>query len=323
MNDLIFKHIKLLIVLLLIIGVILQVISANINIETSVLKILQQDGTILTKEILEFPLSKKVLSTLGNLLITLSFALFIAGYINSSVQKKIIETEEIRLKELQKKINQDVHNALFEKIIPKEIFETIKSDIINEEFIRKDGEVFLDFSLDDQDNIHSKIVVIYKVFNNTNKPILPGHSIATFTNLESEKTKMEKIECKMEGKVIAIYDHSEPENSNGVSIEELEDNVLQVSYNFELPSSSFYIDKTIYTNKYKDKVQDDFFTVKPLINLSINANFPLGYKFRIFDVFSPKMECLVDEKGKSIYKVIGGILPKQGFVYFLEKEAAV
>ena len=319
MKETLYKNLNWIIGILLIIGLICLYFENNIGLITKdVCTIDGATGENTVSLILDYPLSKKILQIFGSIFITLSFAIFIAKYVSAVIREKMIAAEKDNLRAVQEEINEDVHDALFQKIIARELFETIKDEIISADMIRHDGSIHLDFK-EVENEIELRITVIYTVVNNTKQDIDNKKTKAIFTNTPEERVEVLKTECRIDNKVVALYDKHQPNNNINVSFE-VTDTEVTVINDFIVKAGQSFTDKIIYKNVYLDKVQDEFFTMLPLINLTITVSFPEDYEFEIINMMSPKKVQEIDEPDKHIYKFNGGILPKQGFVYYLKKK---
>jgi len=315
-------------VLLLIAFIILSIISLNYSIECKTTSIVK-NGIVEIKETLDYPYSRKIIDIFSNLSMSALIGILISVLISKTIEQQRVEQEkrdielkknanEFYLRQLNEKVNESVFDALFKRIIPKEIFQVLKRDIINSDIIRHDSDWFLDFTVDGENKIILKFTNRYKAYNNCDKEIINPVSRLISTNHNTE-SHLEKVMCTLHDVILVNYDSQNPQDNNGVRIEIIDENVKRIHYDLKIPANHYVEYTTVFVNKYTDYVQDEFFTSLPQIDLNIIATYPSGYNFRIFPLLSSELKLKLNEKNRSIYKVEGGILPNQGIVYYLDK----
>lgn len=318
----------LIVTLLLLIGYItLTLLSMNYSIELKSTDVIV-NGKIVTHEILDYPFSKKMFEIFSNLFLTGLIGIFISFLITKSIEKQRAEKDsqslnlqkkehEKQLQELQSKINENVFDALFKRIMPKEIFQVIKRDIIKSDIVRRDSEWFMDFTVQNED-ITLRLTNRYKAYNNCDKEIV-NPVTRLIHNLGYSESYIEKVLCTLHDEILVNYDSNKSDNK-GVRVEDIDENTKKIHYELRIPAYHYVEYTTVFHNKYKNFVQDEFFTLLPQIDLNIIATYPSEYEFRIFPMLSSELKLKLKEVNRSIYKAEGGILPNQGIVYYLEKK---
>ncbi len=298
----------------------MEVLSSNQSLVYKEISYLNSDGIKENSLIIDKPILKRFYDIGVYLSFSLAFAIFISTFISSKLKEEQLKSKKAELESLKDNLYKDIHNALFQKIIPKELFQTVKDEIINAEIIRKDAEWILDFSVDDNENITCRLTSIMKSYNNTNQ-IIKNPISAVIANHNPSDTSIEKVICSIKGKQTVYYEkNNKPEENKGVEIEKIDDKMHKIHYDLEIPPNN-YVDYTIiYKIEHSKRLQDEFFTWLPVINLKIIATYPPEYNFEIFSMLSPSLELKVKDDDRSIYEAEGGILPRQGIVYYLDKK---
>lgn len=82
-----------------------------------------------------------------------------------------------------------------------------------------------------------------------------------------------------------------------------------------------YVDlTTIFETIYRSGVVfDSYSTVHPLINVTLIVHHPSGWQFSVYDSFSSKLRFVSRNSTGAIYELRGGILPKQGMTFYLNR----
>lgn len=314
--------------LFLLVGyIVLTLLSMNCSIELRSTDIIV-NGKIVTHEILDYPTSKKIYEIFSNLFLTGLIGILISILINKSIEKQRTEKDsksldlqkkehEKQLQKLQSKINENVFDALFMKVMPEEIFQVIKRDIIKSDVIRRDPEWLLDFTVEN-DEITLRLTNRYKAYNNCDKEIV-NPVIRVIHNHSNSESFVKKVLCTLHDEILVSYDSEKHENK-GVNVEVVDENTQKIHYELRIPAYHYVEYTTVFQNKYKGFVQDELFTLLPQIDLNIIATYPSDYEFRIFPMLSSELKLKLKENNRSIYKVEGGILPNQGVAYILEKK---
>ncbi len=310
----------ILIIGFILLGIMLDFSASCISLGTKQFIYMDSQGNQKTTTIIDEPVSRKLINIGSVISFSLAFSIFISVFISRKIEENQMKTQVDEMKKLKENLYIDVHDALFEKIIPKEIFQVIKKEIINQDVIRRDAEWILDFSLNPENNEHIdlRFTCRYKAYNNCDK-IIKNPITRVNCNRCDSKTYIEKVICTLHDEIIVQYDKDDVTKNSGVTIEDIDDNSQRINYDLEIPPKHFVEYTTVFTTRYGEAVQDEFFTVLPQIDVSITATYPEEYKFKIFPILSQDLKLKLQEKKRSIYKAEGGILPNQGIVFYLEK----
>lgn len=108
--------------------------------------------------------------------------------------------------------------------------------------------------------------------------------------------------------------------SNNVIIKNKDDAGINISYNISIPPNDFIESTFKFSQIYRGKVFDSQSTKHPIVNLFINATFPIDYDFIVDPMFSTPMVQRTSGSTQKSFEINGGILPRQGMVFKLEKK---
>ena len=274
-------------------------------------------GKVIQKEILTLPVRYHIYKIMSTFLFTLSVSIFIAVFIIDQIDKKQKEAQKSEIDVLQKAINENIFDSLFECLIPNEIFQVIKEDIILKQIVRRNSKWIFDFSVNENDGIELRQTFMSTAVNISRNASSYPIRFAIVKG-QADEELLESISISKNGEIIAHYDHEDAEGNTGV-IFKSQGNTTKIELPISIPPNDSVDITMICTTKYIGKVQDEYFTQVPIIGATLIVNIPQGYSFDVFSAMSSELKCTLKKTNKHIYEVTGGVLPKQGFVYYLNK----
>ncbi len=138
--------------------------------------------------------------------------------------------------------------------------------------------------------------------------------------LSSSNNIVQKAECLSSDNTIVVqYNPDDQTNNKNIKITDTDNGGKRISYTVNVPSND-YIESTFeYSTLYPQTVYDFQYTRYPIIDLNINTVFPNGYKLTIFPTLSSELKTISQGSTHKNFKVEGGILPRQGIIYILER----
>lgn len=228
--------------------------------------------------------------------------------LNEKVRKKEREAFEQRIIELQNKIQSDVFEGTLQKIIPKEIFFLLKSEIFLNDFVRKNTKWAYEIAL-----INNKITVrqtvIYDLINLKDNDATEQFSIWT------SKTKNQEIVVES----IRINDIEISCNPDTT----IESRIEEDNYNYSVTLSKGESKKVMIciNNVYEgDYVRDLQLTKYPMINLDLQVSKTPDLNVVIDGTFAQPLTLQNDLNDKLLfYNNVPAVLPGQGVIYIVEK----
>ena len=295
-------------VVVLFIGIFLNVISSDISPETKTIYVATGNNQTKTHEIIEYPFYKDILTTSANVCYSFAITLFIALFVISRLDEKEKEDFNGKILQLQKSINKDVLSSTFEKIIPNEIFDLIKSDILDAKSIRKNSKWYYDFAVENGKTIITQTFIV-ELHNSTNS-IIEEHIKLNFFRDENSTSYVSFFSC------VGSNSDNEISIENTNSCEIIDEKIELDPYKFAT------ITLSTVTETDKDYIIDTDTTKSPIINLDLTVNFPLGYVVELFPTCSNSLTCLKASETKQIYKTIPALLKGQGIIYKFYKKPA-
>jgi hypothetical protein len=297
---------------------VLDLISSNISVELVTKVVLNSAGDKVTSLNAEFPLWHQILGLLKNFLYGLGAAIFITVFVADKLQKSLHEEKQKELNRLNDSISVNVFDSLFKTIIPKEIFQIIKQEIIENKVLRREAKWIYDFTLRDEVMI-CRQTTRYELHNLSHAEISDPIRLDLDALGGSSYTLVSAV-CHSEfGNVLVEYKPEDPANNLNIEVQR-EGNKLTVFYSVKIPAKSYAEYNTVFERAYVGDITDAQGTKVPVVGADIIVNFPAGYHFDIMPLMSTKPRLISESSTQKIFRVEGGVLPNQGFIYHLTKK---
>lgn len=320
MKDIKTKYFFLILVLALILGALaLDLIASRVTVELSLNKVLDKNDQIISVHEIVYPYSHQIMNVIKNFLYALAGAIFITIFISNELEKSQRENEKKRLEDLNKDININVFDSLFKTLIPEEVFKAIKQDIIENKVIRKNAIWSYVFSEESTDNIICIMTTTYRAYNLSQKTIKNPITLS-FDSLGQDPYELLLSECTShDGEILARFNHEDKDQAYNCEIKP-EGNLLYITYTVDIPPDQFVTYKTMTKRKFPLGMNDGQFTNIPVIGGEVIVTHPKDYQFYISPVMSSPLDTLTETDTQKVYRVQGALLPKQGFMFNLQKK---
>ncbi|WP_373033967.1 hypothetical protein [Sulfurovum sp.] len=310
----------LLVVSIASVAFIIDLISSNISVELSTKTILDINGTKISSLQVTYPLWKQVSSLVINFLYGLAAAVFITVFVVNRLERSQQNEKQAELNELNKAININVFDSLFKTIIPEEIFKVIKQEIIENKVLRREAKWIYDFSVNGT-SIKCRMTTSYELHNVSQENVVDPVKLELDT-LGGNKYKIISAKClNTTGEILVQYNSDDIANNKNINVDDKQKNKLIVEYTINIPPESHVEYQTIFERSYEGNIVDAQITKVPVVGADIIVNFPEEYDFDISPMMSSKPRLITESSKQKIYRVEGGILPYQGFMYYLVKNA--
>lgn len=300
---------------------VLDLVSSNISVELVSKVFLNSAGDKVTSLNAEFPLWHQVLGLLKNFLYGLGAAIFITVFVADKLQKSLHEEKQEELNKLNDSISVNVFDSLFKTIIPKEIFQIIKQDIIENKVLRREAKWIYDFT-PKNDVMICRQTTRYELHNLSHAEISDPIKLELDGLGGSSYTLVSAI-CHGEfGNILVEYNPEDPTKNLNIEAQH-EGNRLTVHYSVKIPAKSYAEYNTVFERAYIGDITDAQGTKVPVVGADIIVNFPIGYHFDIMPMMSTKPRLISESSTQKIFRVDGGVLPNQGFIYHLTKKMII
>ena len=298
---------------------VLDVFSSRLIVEIGPKSILDRDGQVTTSLEVVYPLWHQILNLLKNFLYGLAAAIFITVFVANKLENSQRKEKEDELKKLNEAINVNVFDSLFKTIIPEEIFKIIKQEIIENKVIRRDAKWVYNF-VEDKGRIVCTQTTRYELHNLSQASVSDPVKLK-LDSLGGEEYKIVSAEClDTSGSALVHYDPEDAKNSKNVDVKS-DGKITTVAYTVNIPPEAHVEYKTVFERSYSGDITDAQATKVPVIGADIIVNFPEGYDFDISPMMSSFPRLITQSSTQKIYKVEGGILPWQGFIFYLVNKA--
>ena len=179
---------------------------------------------------------------------------------------------------------------------------------------------FYEFTKDGDGKLVQKHTSRYTLHNVSHDAVVNPVRIVIDHNT-GETTRLLTAKCIMNEQETINYSNDQGENLH-VRIKE-EDRTTSYEYVVTIPGGqSVEVMQVFETQTGQYAIHDEWFTQHPLIDGYLMATFPEGYDFSVFASMSSELKPEIIESTRRTYVLKGGVLPRQGYVYKLEKKVA-
>lgn len=311
-------------------GAVLMVLSLALNIWARKFGIYVEDThyvdqklNVITKSVLCYPWQFNIINYLSTFCYSLSISIIITTFIVRQIDRTQTEKQKEEIKALQDAVNKDIFQSLFETLMPYELYEIIKNDIIMSKIIRKNAEWIYEFG-ETSEGIVCRHTLKYELHNISRQEIVNPIEL-TIGQSDYQDSYLDMFHCQLNGKMIATYNSKDGNTNNLVTKEKdnPDDNIDTIKVNIPIPAQA-HIDMTmVLRSTYKDQVHDSYFTKIPVLNANLTVTFPESYELTVFPSFSSVLQPTLIEETRKMFKLTGGILPHQGFSLSLLKKESI
>lgn len=298
----------------------LDIISSHLTVEIGPRNLLGKDGSVISTIEVTYPLWHQIINLFKNFLYGLAAAIFITVFVANKLQRTQQEEKENALTKLNEAININVFDSLFKTIIPDEIFKIIKREIIENKVIRREAKWILNFSVSDNEAICCTHTTRYELHNLSQVQVSDPIKLK-LDSLGGEKYNIISAEClSRAGEILVQYKPKDNIHKNVIVKDD--GRTIIAEYTVDIPPENYVEYKTVYDKLYHGDITDALGTLVPIVGADIIVSFPEGYDFDISPLMS-SVPRLINQSGtQKIFRVEGGILPNQGFIFYLVKNKA-
>jgi large-conductance mechanosensitive channel len=259
-------------------------------------------------------------SVASSFLTTLAIAIFVSIFIlkkmediDKAKEKAQADADKIKekaqLEAIRKELNENVFDSLFRTLIPKEIYEVIKDTIIKCPIVRRNAVWIYDFMPLAAGGFELKQTLKSELHNISRDVYKDGYEISFKTSGGALATRLVRFICERDGVAIS-------HTPSGDNLEKTGKEVVPLEI-----SPGKHADITfIFMTKYNgSEFSDTYYSSHAIINATLIANYPAGYRIDLFDNFSSEMRESSSDDVRKIYELNGAILPGQGLTWYLCK----
>lgn len=311
-------YIVICLIVAVITGILIDTEFSEGNIVTKAVEIFN-NGSKTIVESYTFEYKHPIIKTFPTILYSFSISVVIALVILLVIQKDEEEQRKIRDEMRKDEIFKNVFKGVFNRLIPDEIFEVIKSDILEANIVRKNLKWVFDFEIENNQIILYR-TVMYEAHNITTKDCKEIFSYifssTEYTSTEIEFLKWHEFNDIDNTKI--IYDKNNELEHNHLGLA----SNTQIKKDIEIPHNKIicinFRSKEIFKNN-ANFLHETHFSSACSIGWELQVNYPKEYNFSILPVFSGKINTLIDDENRKEYKYSGAILKGQGIEFTLFK----
>jgi hypothetical protein len=317
--------IVLLIISLIVAGILMNFFQTLQGHEAKMIRTLDGEGNTRTSNVLSPTTGYFFLDVSAKLCYASATSIFIAVFISSRITASNQAKREEELKELQSAVNKDVFNSLFQSLMPSELFQAVKTQLIQREVMVRGAEWHYEFENDDRDPefLRGRITIRYAIHNLSSKRIIEKFRLVSMEYPDSDFVLQEAI-CKRKGDSLFHYKHGAGETNSFVTEHpnyQEDPFKTMLELDVEIPAQDQADLILITSGRYKTPITDAYFIKYPMVDGKLMFQFPKGYEFSLFPSVSAQVKPGIKASNKRTFDFHGGILPQQGFAFFLKKEA--
>ncbi|KAA1155239.1 hypothetical protein EU510_03800 [Pseudoalteromonas sp. FUC4] len=295
----------------------LDVLSSHLTVEIGPKSLLDKDGNITTTLEIVYPLWHQIINLVKNFLYGLAAAIFITVFVANKLQSSQQKEKENELIKLNEAVNVNVFDSLFKTIIPEEIFKIIKQEIIENKVVRREAKWIYNFE-ESGGKVICTQTTRYELHNLSQEAVSDPVKLE-LDSLGGEEYEIISAEClSIAGEVLVHYDPSDLSNNKNIDVN-TDGKHTSVEYTVNIPPESYVEYKTVFRRAYLGDITDAQATKVPVIGADIIVNFPEKYDFDVSPLMSSLPRLITKSSTQKIYRVEGGILPRQGFIFYLVK----
>ncbi|WBO83615.1 hypothetical protein [Hymenobacter yonginensis] len=288
-----------------------------------------------SKDSIDFvtPYGRTLFNLTGDACLTLCFSLIVSLFFIKGIEDSLAAKRAAQLDAINAEIRENVFSSVFRTLVDEEIFEIIKRDIIKNGMVRKDIRWTYDFVELPNGNISLRQTDRYHLYNGTGAD--RTEQIIAVCDDASGVAFLKEFICRQDDKPVLSFKYDElvadPDNprqktacDGKVVVTESGSGGSEVLISFPILRGGTVQISQVYETAYNVlPINDSFFTRYPVVNATLEANFPAGYDFHVFSSLASELvpDPLLQENRRS-YRAQGGILPNQGFVFTLKKITA-
>ena len=214
-------------------------------------------GHLVTTTTLTLPFTARILQLLSTFLYTLAASIFISVFVTNRIEEIRNRENEARQRDLAAAINRNVFDALFKTLMPEEIFEIIRDEIIKMDIVRRNALWTYDFT-EIEDGMQLRTTLKYELHNVSDNVITDP--LVTLTGDYGSETMLEKVLCVCEGTQTNFFDHDFPDKIDHVTVTPT-GHMQKIEASLKVPPKKHvdltYVFRTIYP---KQCVKDVFFS---------------------------------------------------------------
>lgn len=331
-------YLLILSVVLIFAGISIDVWYSNGNVKPIQISIFNDKGIAEVVNTYKFEYEHSFLKVFSIVLYSFSMSLLISLFILKVIQKDDDKERELKDERRKEAIFKNVFKGVFNRLVPNEIFDVIKSDILEAKVVRKNVQWIYDFKIENEQLVLYRNVM-YEIHNISSEPCNEPFSYI-YSSTEYTETKIlflkwhEKNDIKS---TFIAYDVERDGEQNHRNIEEIEsnnstNNILQLEnkdIDFEQVKHDVHvIPGTVIKINFKSKetfknnsnfVHETHFTTACSIGWELEVNYPIGYSFSILPMFSANLIPTVDDVDRKKYSHEGAILKGQGIEFTITK----
>lgn len=307
---------------LIVAGVSLNFLQTLQGHEVKMIRTLDVDGNTISSNILSPTTGYFFLDVAAKLCYASATSIFIAVFISGRIAASNQAKREEEMKQLQDAVRKDVFDALFLSLMPSELFETIKKQLIQKEIVVRGATWHYEYILSTQNAgwLSSRVTIRYSIFNRSKSELVESMQMTSMDGPDAKEKLMSAI-GRQNGRDVLFYKIGTKSKDSNVRVEENfggEAFMTRVSMDLRIPPSSSVDLTLVLKGEHEGNVTEAYFTKYPIVDGRITFQYPEEYEFGWAPSLSADVKMEIDEPDKKIFDITGGILPRQGFIFFLK-----
>jgi CheY-like chemotaxis protein/nitrogen-specific signal transduction histidine kinase len=255
---------------------------------------------------------------------TTGISVFITVFVSNKIESYERRKFEIKVAELQNSIAKSAFESVYNMLMPDELFKCIQDEIMHKKVVRKNAYWDYRFEITNDNKIICERKFSYQLENigrsKTENPVE-----MSFTHDDDSVSKLIYAISKHRDRTISTYNVDKPEDHFGLDIRK-EANRTTVKFKGDIHpgTENCLFVSNIIRKEYTSFIQEVFFTRLPTIDGTLLIQYPNTLTLNFIPSTSSEFKKHEDppfhDKKIVIYQFQGGVLPKQGFAFMLNRK---
>lgn len=254
--------------------------------------------------------NNQLFDLIGNICVSFAMALFVSQLFVKAIEKGDKERFEGKILNFQKETARDAIMSTFETLVDKDFMRLIKEDVFDQKTLRRNVRWHYDF-FNKPEGILLRRTISYKVFNTGKEDVKESVKLLSF---QSEHCTTTAISAKYTVDGDDCFKDIKRDN-------DIKKPII-IKGDIDIPKNKHaeivLVMEQLFGNGY---AYETHFLNKNAIHLELTVNHDQDYDFEInSSVLGSRIESIINEPTKKVYRISGAIYRGQGIEFLYEKK---
>ena len=308
---------------LVLVGISIDVWYSNGNIQAVKTSIFDANGSIQTVNTYKYNYEHPFLKILSIFLYSFAMSILISLFILKVIQKDEDKQRELKDEIRKTELFKNVFKGVFDRLLPSEIFDVIKRDILEANVVRRNVKWTFDFKIENDELVLYKNITFHLHNLTSTKHIEKFYYVYSSSDYATSNVEFLKWHEKNDvDNTTVLYDSEKEEDPFSPST--VDSTFPKIEHNIDVPNGKTIVINFKTRDTYKNNntfIHDTMFTTScSSIGWDLLVLFPEGYTFSMLPMFTSELKPSTDEKCRKEYSYDGAILKGQGIEFTLLKQ---